>query len=163
MWIYPGSKGHLSFLQKKPRVQVQSCQHMGFSSCVHWPEVVPRAGKFQGQESANHTFNSKTFPAFYLNKPSLSSRAEGAGTSLSLQHPAKSASLTELPRTDQTLSGDLNCTFCPSPKCSIIQSENFTKLGQLQQADSVDFSNCRCFPQHNFSSDISGISTAKNK
>lgn len=60
---------------------------------------------------------NKTFPAFYLHKLCLFSRAEGAGTSPCLFNPLqKSASPAVLPRTDQTLSSDPDCTFFSFPK-----------------------------------------------
>lgn len=146
------------FPPEKPRIQVQSCQPGGFSSCVHWPEVVPRVGKFQGISQS--PLPQQNFPAFtYTNSACFLGQRElghlpvpSTPCQVSLSNRAATAG--------QTLSGDLDCTFLSSPKCSLIQSENFTKL-HLQQADSAEFSNCRYFTQHNFSSDISGISTAK--
>lgn len=123
VWIHPGTKGHLSFLSF---LHVSRCNPASTGISQPWPEAVPRAGKFPGQESANKTL------CLLLTRLCLFAGQRSWDTSLSLHHPAKSASPAELPSTDPTPSGDLDCTFFSSPERSLTQRANFTQLGQLQ-------------------------------
>lgn len=91
----PGAKDIPLSSRKSHESRCNPARTWDFSSCVHWPGVVPRAGKFQGQEPTNHSFDSKTFPAFYFHKLCLFSRAEGAGTSPCLFNTLQSQPLPQ--------------------------------------------------------------------